>query len=110
MGWITRRLIGGFIGLIPGIGGNIADWFAYSQTVAVAGKKGENIGKGNVRGVIGCEGANNAQKATVITYNFIFQLGCIFFEVIVMGLLMYVIRTWYNSSVLMDEHLHLTYC
>ena len=53
-------LIGGFVGLSR-IGGAIADWFAYSQTVAVS-KKSPNkdeipVGKGNVRGVIGCEGA-----------------------------------------------------
>ena len=54
-------LIGGFVGLVPGIGGAIADWFAYSQTVAVSKKSPDKnevpVGKGNVRGVIGCEGA-----------------------------------------------------
>ena len=86
--------IGGFIGLIPGIGGNIADWFAYSQTVAVANKEkdsGASIGQGHVRGVIGCEGANNAQKATsYVRRLFCLVSRCIPFEVIVMGLLMYV--------------------
>ena len=96
--------IGGFIGLIPGIGGNIADWFAYSQTVAVAGRKGENIGKGNVRGVIGCEGANNAQKATSYVPTILFGIPGAPFEVIVMGLLMYVGLELGTPSVLMDEH------
>ena len=38
MGRSTWRAIGGFVGLVPCIGGNIADWFAYSQTVAVSKK------------------------------------------------------------------------
>ena len=98
--------IGGFVGLIPGIGGNIADWFAYSQTVAVANKdeeKGEiGIGKGSVRGVIGCEGANNAQKATSYVPTILFGIPGAPFEVIVMGLLMYVGLELGTPSVLAD--------
>lgn len=98
--------IGGFIGLIPGIGGNIADWFAYSQTVAVANKEkdsGASIGQGHVRGVIGCEGANNAQKATSYVPTILFGIPGAPFEVIVMGLLMYVGLELGTPSVLMDE-------
>ena len=95
--------IGGFIGLIPGIGGNIADWFAYSQTAAMAGKDGDKIGNGNVRGVIGCEGANNAQKATSYVPTILFGIPGAPFEVIVMGLLMYVGLELGTPSVLADE-------
>ena len=100
-------LIGGFIGLVPGIGGAIADWFAYSQTVAVS-KKSPNkdeipVGKGNVRGVIGCEGANNAQKATSYVPTVLFGIPGAPFEVIVMGLLMYVGLELGTPSVLADE-------
>ena len=93
-------LIGAFIGLIPGIGGNIADWFAYSQTAA----RGEPIGKGNVRGVIGCEGSNNAQKATSYVPTILFGIPGAPFEVIVMGLLMYVGLELGTPSVLADTH------
>ena len=100
-------LIGGFVGLVPGIGGAIADWFAYSQTVAVS-KKSPNkdeipVGKGNVRGVIGCEGANNAQKATSYVPTVLFGIPGAPFEVIVMGLLMYVGLELGTPSVLADE-------
>ena len=67
--------------LFQGIGGAIADWFAYSQTVAVSKKspdKNEVPGKGNVRGVIGCEGANNAQKATSYVPTVLFGIRCTF--------------------------------
>lgn len=95
--------IGGFIGLIPGIGGNIADWFAYSQTAAAAGAK-DPIGQGNVRGVVGCEGANNAQKATSYVPTILFGIPGAPFEVIVMGLLMYVGLELGTPAVLADEH------
>lgn len=95
-------LIGGFVGLVPGIGGNIADWFAYSQTVAVAKKEGTPVGQGNVRGVIGCEGANNAQKATSYVPTVLFGIPGAPFEVIVMGLLMYVGLELGTPTVLAD--------
>mgnify|MGYP003631468209 FL=1 len=96
-------LIGAFVGLVPGIGGAIADWFAYSQTVALGKKSGENVGKGHVRGVIGCEGANNAQKATSYVPTVLFGIPGAPFEVIVMGLLMYVGLELGTPSVLEDQ-------
>lgn len=100
-------LIGGFVGLVPGIGGNIADWFAYSQTVAVSRKSSNEedhpVGQGNVRGVIGCEGANNAQKATSYVPTVLFGIPGAPFEVIVMGLLMYVGLELGTPSVLSDS-------
>tara|TARA_B110000977_G_C11044043_1_gene479904 strand:- start:59 stop:1495 length:1437 start_codon:yes stop_codon:yes gene_type:complete len=52
IGWIT--------GLIPSTGGGIGDWAAYSATVGVC--KGEKFGDGNIKGIIGSEGANNSGK------------------------------------------------
>ena len=87
-------LIGGFVGLVPGIGGAIADWFAYSQTVAVSKKEkdknGASIGKGHVRGVIGCEGANNAQKATSYVPTVLFGIPGHRLKLLLWDLLMYV--------------------
>ncbi|MDO9536550.1 MAG: tripartite tricarboxylate transporter permease [Bacillota bacterium] len=52
-------LLGTFIGLIPAMGGAVANWVAYGHTVQVSKNK-ENFGKGDIRGVIGVESANNA--------------------------------------------------
>ena len=41
----------------------MADWMAYASAVAQNPK--ERFGNGNIKGVIGSEGANNAQKAQV---------------------------------------------
>ena len=59
---IRGGAIGSFIGLLPGLGGAMADWLAYGATVAANPK--EKFGEGNVKGVVGAEGANNAQKAS----------------------------------------------
>lgn len=76
--------IGAFIGVIPGIGGNIADWLAYGQTVASNPK--EEFGTGNVRGVVGAEGANNSQKATSYVPTILFGVPGAPFEVIILAL------------------------
>lgn len=82
--------IGAVIGLLPGIGGNIADWLAYGQTVAANTKEKIQFGCGNVKGVIGCEGANNAQKATAYVPTVLFGIPAAPFEVIIMSLFMLV--------------------
>jgi TctA family transporter len=94
--------IGAFVGLIPGVGGSIADYFAYSQTTVAANRRGETIGNGHVAGVIGCEGANNAQKATAYVPTVLFGIPGAPFEVIIMGLFMYVGLEMGTPSLLTD--------
>jgi hypothetical protein len=52
--------IGAFIGAIPGVGGAVAAFLSYASTVQ-ADKNPESFGKGNIRGVIAPEAANNAK-------------------------------------------------
>lgn len=82
--------IGAFIGILPGIGGNIADWLAYGQTVATNKKEPVPFGQGNIKGVIGAEGANNAQKATAYVPTVLFGIPAAPFEAIIMSLFMMV--------------------
>jgi TctA family transporter len=81
---IRGGAVGAFIGLLPGVGGAIADWIAYSNTVAL--NKNETFGNGNIRGVIGCEGSNNAQKATGYIPTVLFGIPAAPFEVIILSL------------------------
>ncbi len=53
--------IGAVIGAIPGVGGTVAAFLAYSVTVQVSDEP-ETFGKGNVKGVIAPEAANNARE------------------------------------------------
>jgi TctA family transporter len=61
--WLVMRcsFLGTSIGALPGLGGSIIDWLAYAHTVQSTKDK-ERFGKGDVRGVIGPESANNAKE------------------------------------------------
>lgn len=87
--WLALRggFIGAFIGLLPGLGGQMADWLAYGSAVAANPK--EKFGNGNIKGVIGPEGANNSQKATSMITTVIFGIPGAKFAAILMSLLMY---------------------
>jgi len=52
-------VVGSFVGLIPGVGGQIAGLLAYDQTKKFSDDS-ESFGKGNPQGVIAAESANNA--------------------------------------------------
>ena len=84
---IRGGIIGAFIGLLPGLGGAVADWMAYSSTVASHPK--DTFGNGNIKGVIGPEGANNAQKATSMIPTVLFGIPGASFAAIVIGLFAY---------------------
>jgi putative tricarboxylic transport membrane protein len=61
--WLVLRsaVIGIYIGLLPGLGSTIADWAAYGHAVQSAKDK-SRFGRGDVRGVIAPEAANNSVK------------------------------------------------
>jgi putative tricarboxylic transport membrane protein len=61
--WLLLRtsVVGAWVGFLPGLGSSVADWFAYAHAVQTE-KNRENFGKGDVRGVIASEGANNAKE------------------------------------------------
>jgi TctA family transporter len=62
--WLLVRssFIGSWIGILPGIGSGSAIWLAYGHAVQSSRDK-DNFGKGDVRGVIAPEAANNASDA-----------------------------------------------
>ena len=87
--WLGLRggFIGAFIGLLPGLGGAMADWMAYGSAVAANPK--EKFGTGNIKGIIGPEGANNAQKATSMIPTVLFGIPGASFAAVLMSLFMY---------------------
>ncbi len=56
---LRSSLIGAFVGILPGAGGNIANLVAYNETKRVASDP-ETFGKGNPQGVVATESSNNA--------------------------------------------------
>ena len=61
--WLVLRCssIGTMLGALPGMGGPVITWAAYGHVVQSA-KDRELLGKGDIRGVIGPESANNADN------------------------------------------------
>jgi len=64
--WLTVRcsLVGTFIGILPGLGGGVAQWIAYGHATQSARDADEQsgFGKGDVRGVLGPGAANNSKE------------------------------------------------
>ncbi len=60
-GWTMLRgsVVGFLVGVLPGAGGTIASFLAYSTEQRIAGPSGD-FGKGDIRGVAAPEAANNA--------------------------------------------------
>lgn len=54
--------LGVWVGCIPGIGASVVDWFAYGYALQTQKGARESFGKGDVRGVIAPESANNAKE------------------------------------------------
>jgi putative tricarboxylic transport membrane protein len=59
---VRGSLIGVWAGILPGIGATAGSWMAYGHVVAMARDR-ERFGKGDIRGVIGPESANNSVDA-----------------------------------------------
>lgn len=58
---IRCSLIGTFVGIIPGLGGSVAQWIAYAHAVQTSPNK-ERFGKGAIEGVLGPGAANNSKE------------------------------------------------
>jgi TctA family transporter len=60
--WLVVRcsFIGVWVGIVPGIGSQVVDWLAYGHA-AQSCKDRQNFGRGDVRGVIAPECANDAK-------------------------------------------------
>jgi TctA family transporter len=61
--WLVIRcsLIGVWVGILPGLGSSVADWFAYAHAKQTE-RNPELLGTGDVRGVIAPEASNNAKE------------------------------------------------
>jgi len=60
--WLRSTIIGYIVGIIPGIGGQVATWVCYGQAKQTS-KHPEKFGTGAVEGVIAPEAADNAKEA-----------------------------------------------
>ncbi len=65
--------MGAMIGAIPGLGGSVVDWITYGHAVQTC-KKNPEFGKGDIRGVIAPESANNAMQGGTLLPTILFGI------------------------------------
>lgn len=65
--------LGTIIGAIPGLGGGVVDWIAYGHVVQST-KDTSQFGKGDIRGVIAPESANNALQGGALMPTLLFGI------------------------------------
>ncbi len=73
--WLALRCagIGTLVGAIPGMGGSVVDWIAYGHVVQTTKDK-SRFGKGEIRGVIAPESANNAKEGGALMPTLLFGI------------------------------------
>src|ERR1700730_990660 len=59
---INSSAIGAVLGSVPGMGAPVIDWIAYGSAARLIKGASETFGKGDVRGLIAAESANNARE------------------------------------------------
>ncbi len=61
--WLVVRcsFVGIWVGIVPGLGSQVVDWLAYGHAAQSCKGARETFGKGDVRGVIAPESANDAK-------------------------------------------------
>lgn len=73
--WLVVRgaVIGVIAGLIPAVGANASTWISYGQAVATSRDR-SHFGKGDIRGIIAPESANNATVAADLIPTLLFSV------------------------------------
>jgi putative tricarboxylic transport membrane protein len=73
--WIVLRcsVIGCIVGALPGLGGSVVDWIAYGHVIQTS-KDREGFGKGDIRGVLAPESANNAKEGGALIPTLLFGI------------------------------------
>lgn len=71
--WLVTRsaVIGMGVGMVPGLGGPVVDWITYGVAQRTC-RNTENFGKGDIRGVIAPESANNAKECGTLVPTMLF--------------------------------------
>jgi TctA family transporter len=59
---VNSSAIGAVLGSVPGMGAPVIDWIAYGSAARLLKGASESFGKGDVRGLIAAESANNARE------------------------------------------------
>lgn len=99
--------MGAFLGMIPGITGAVTDWIAYGHAMQTAKGAKESFTKGDVRGVIAPEAANNAREGGMLVPMLAFGVPGGAVQAILLGAIM--VHGFIPGPDLLTKHLDLTY-
>ncbi|GGH36809.1 tripartite tricarboxylate transporter permease [Microbacterium album] len=103
-----NSLLGTVLGIIPGIGGSVIDWLAYGATKRMVRKDRDQFGKGDIRGVIAPEAANNAKDGGVLVPTLLFSIpGSATSAILLGGLATMGVAT--GPSILRPENIYLIF-
>jgi TctA family transporter len=103
---IRGALIGIWAGVLPGVGATAGTWLAYGQAVATAKDK-RTFGKGDPRGIVGPESANNSVEAGDLIPTLLFGIPGGVPSAMLLGMLLtYGIQP---GPAIVSEHLDLMY-
>lgn len=106
--WLVLKssALGTYVGMLPGLGASIVDWAAYGMAVQTT--RGPNsFGRGDIRGVIAPESANNAQRGGALIPTLTFGIPGDFAMSILLGALL--IQGIRPGLDMLTVHLDLTY-
>ncbi len=106
--WLATRcaVIGTYVGMLPGLGAAIVDWIAYGHAVQSAKDKSE-FGKGDIRGVIAPEAANNATRGGSLVPTVAFGIPGSLGTAILLGALL--IQGLKPGPDMLTDNLHITF-
>jgi TctA family transporter len=107
--WLIVRCsgLGAAVGAIPGLGSAVVDWFAYGHAARTVRGATETFGKGDVRGVIAPESANNAKEGGALVPTVAFGVPGSASMAILLGA--FLIHGLVPGPAMLSQHLDVTY-
>ena len=100
-------VMGSFLGMIPGITGSVTDWIAYGHAMQTEKGAKDTFTKGDVRGVIAPESANNAREGGMLVPMLAFGVPGGAVQAILLGAMM--VHGFIPGPDILTKHLDLTY-
>jgi len=107
--WLIIRCswLGAALGAVPGVGGAVIDWVAYGHAIRTEKGASETFGRGDVRGVIASESANNAKEGGSLLTTVAFGIPGSAGMAILLGA--FIAQGLLPGPSMLDENLALTY-
>ncbi len=106
---VRCSIIGSLIGVLPGLGGGVAQWVSYAHAVQSAKtvEEREGFGKGDIRGVLGPGAANNSKEGAGLIPTVAFGIPASSGMAILMGA--FFLLGLIPGPEMLTKHLSLTY-